>query len=132
MAGNLNYFEIPADDAERAKGFWASLFGWEFRDQPADVPYAMAQAGDLGVGLYETDDDRGLWAYFYVDDLDPAVRQVEELGGKVAQPGPGGRGRLVRPLRGHRGQQVRPVPDGRIRRVGQSQTSKPSTTASRP
>jgi predicted enzyme related to lactoylglutathione lyase len=87
MAGNLNYFEIPAEDADRARGFWGSLFGWEFRDQPASVPYAMAQAGDLGVGLYESE-ERGLWAYFYVDDLDSAARQVEELGGKVRDKGP--------------------------------------------
>jgi predicted enzyme related to lactoylglutathione lyase len=87
VAGNLNYFEIPAKDAGRAKSFWSSLFGWEFRDQPATVPYSMAQSDDLGVGLYESE-DRGLWAYFYVDDLESAVAQVQELGGKVRDKGP--------------------------------------------
>jgi predicted enzyme related to lactoylglutathione lyase len=87
MRANLNYVEIPAGDAERAERFWSSLFGWQFQSQQAEVSYAMATAEDLGVGLYQSD-DRGLWAYFYVDDLESSVGQVQELGGTVRDKGP--------------------------------------------
>jgi uncharacterized protein len=87
VKANLNYIEIPAENAERAQAFWSSLFGWEFTSQPAEVPYSMAQSEDLGVGLYQSD-DRGLWAYFFVDDLEKSVGQVEELGGTIRDKGP--------------------------------------------
>jgi len=87
MAANLNYMEIAADDAERAQGFWSSLFGWEFRSQPGELPYAMAQAEDLGIGLYKGEQP-GLWPYFYVDDLDTNAESVEKLGGKIRDRGP--------------------------------------------
>ena len=88
MSGKLDYVEIPAEDTERAQGFWSSLFGWEFNAYPGELPYVMAQVeSGQGVGLYRSD-DRGLWAYFYVDDLDEHVQRVEELGGKVRDRGP--------------------------------------------
>jgi uncharacterized protein len=31
MAGNLVHFELPAQNASRAKEFWSSLFGWTFQ-----------------------------------------------------------------------------------------------------
>lgn len=88
MSGNLNYVEIPAEDSERAQGFWSSLFGWQFNAYSGDFPYVMTQTeGGQGIGLYRSD-DLGLWAYFYVDDLDEHVRRVEELGGRVRDRGP--------------------------------------------
>ena len=37
MAGNLMHFEIPAENAQRARSFWSSLFGWTFREWSGPV-----------------------------------------------------------------------------------------------
>jgi predicted enzyme related to lactoylglutathione lyase len=90
MAGNVTHFEIRADDAERAQGFWSSLLGWQFNSMPGEFSYAMADTGNgLTAGLYKSDSaDRGLLVYFAVDDLDAAVKKVGELGGKPGEKGP--------------------------------------------
>ncbi len=87
MAGKLRYIEIAAEDAERAHGFWSGLFGWRFNATPGELPYSMAEGDGFGIGLYRSDDP-AIWAYFHVDDLEASARQVEELGGRVADKGP--------------------------------------------
>ena len=32
MAGSLVHFELPSEDATRAKRFWGGVFGWTFND----------------------------------------------------------------------------------------------------
>jgi predicted enzyme related to lactoylglutathione lyase len=32
MAGSLVHFELPSEDAARAKQFWSEVFGWTFKD----------------------------------------------------------------------------------------------------
>jgi len=34
--GNIAYFEIPADDVERARKFYMSVFGWDIRKVPME------------------------------------------------------------------------------------------------
>lgn len=68
--------------------FWRSLFGWRFSDwEGASLPYSLIDTdGGPNGGMYETEAlERGLIAYFSVDDVDEAVRRVEELGGTVVQ-----------------------------------------------
>ena len=36
------HFEVPADDLERAKKFYASTFGWQLQDMP-DMGYVIAR-----------------------------------------------------------------------------------------
>ena len=91
MAGNLTHFEIRADDADRAQNFWSSLLGWQFNSMPVgESQYAMADTGDgLTAGLYKDDSgDRGLIVYFDVEDIQAALAQVGELGGKPGERAP--------------------------------------------
>ena len=37
MKNPIVHFEIPADDTERAKDFYAKTFGWEINKFPIDV-----------------------------------------------------------------------------------------------
>jgi uncharacterized protein len=88
VEGRLVHFEIRAADKRRAMAFWRSLFGWRFSDWEGEsLPYSLIETGGgPNGGMYETDaPERGLIAYFSVDDLDEAVRRVEELGGAVVQ-----------------------------------------------
>ena len=49
MAGKLVHFELPAADAERAKGFWSGVFGWEFGDSAMPgIEYYMVSLAKVG------------------------------------------------------------------------------------
>jgi uncharacterized protein len=94
MAGKLVHFELPAQDAARARGFWSSLFGWEFQDSGMpDIEYHMVRTGeDQGGAVYPADDEkRGVIVYFDTDDIDASISRVRELDGSAddKQPIPG-------------------------------------------
>ncbi len=38
MAGSLVHFELPSEDASRAKQFWSGVFGWTFNDPGRTQP----------------------------------------------------------------------------------------------
>jgi hypothetical protein len=89
--GDLGHFEIPADDIERAKRFYAELFGWEFKAEDAMPDYhgfttpslevrAGGAIGKRGEGL--GDQPR---QYISVDNVEETLRRVPELGGIVIQ-----------------------------------------------
>ena len=94
MPGKLVWFEMPAQDAQRAKSFYGSLFGWEF--QKADVPgieYHMFD-GEPGGAVYPSQSgERGPVVYFGSEDIDADAARVRELGGsaedKLPIPGVG-------------------------------------------
>jgi predicted enzyme related to lactoylglutathione lyase len=95
------HFEIPADDTTRAKQFWGSLFGVEFKTYEGPIEYHMFQNDDqTGGGLYPRQEgEQGLITYFAVDDIDAARAKVQKLGGtsedKAPVPGMGWYARAV-------------------------------------
>jgi predicted enzyme related to lactoylglutathione lyase len=89
--GDFTHIEIPADEPERAKSFYAGLFGWGFQDVPGFERYHLftTPAGENGVGgaigkRGETAPSR-LRAYIGVDSVDETLRKVTELGGTVIE-----------------------------------------------
>jgi uncharacterized protein len=85
MAGDLVYFVIQADDAERAKEFYGSLFGWEFSE--GNVPGGFNIEGPTPPGgIFGGGSGASPSVYFGVDDIDAAVAQVRELGGEAGEP----------------------------------------------
>jgi len=94
MAGAVVHFEIPADDPERAQGFYREAFGWNLMEMP-EMNYTMASTGPvddqsmpsepgfINGGMFErTEALRGPMLTIDVDDLDAALKTVESLGGK--------------------------------------------------
>jgi len=95
------HFEIQADDLERAKAFYADVFGWTYDDWSAVTgsPYWGVHTGDpAGPGI-----DGGLMARpapaagagsganaailtMGVDDYDATAAVIESAGGQVALP----------------------------------------------
>jgi predicted enzyme related to lactoylglutathione lyase len=92
MSGRVVHFEIPYDDQERARQFYADVFGWTV--SPLDgMRYLLATTGPsdegppsepgyINGGLIE----RGLpvrtpLVGLLVDDIDASLEQVERLGG---------------------------------------------------
>ena len=56
MEGQLVHFELPAEDAGRAKEFWKSLFGWKFREWTGPVEYHMLEGLEPGGAIYPSED----------------------------------------------------------------------------
>lgn len=85
MAGRLVHFELPAEDIDRAQGFYEQLFGWSFQGAGTPFPYRMTEAGGEPAGAIYKNEGRapGVIVYFDVDDIDAHVARVRELGGRA-------------------------------------------------
>ena len=47
MSGKVVHFEIPFDNAERAKAFYFAAFGWELTSMPG-MDYTIVETGPSG------------------------------------------------------------------------------------
>lgn len=96
MANNISHFSIHADDLERAKAFYESVFGWTI--EPWGPPdFFMIRTGpedDAGIhgSLQKRDGARaegGLSAFectVGVADIDPIIAAIESHGGTITHP----------------------------------------------
>ena len=44
MSGRIVHFELPYDDAERARSFYGGVFGWDIQSYPG-MEYSMVSTG---------------------------------------------------------------------------------------
>jgi len=91
MPGQIVHIEIPADDTEKGRAFWGSLFGWTFESFPGGPgEYHMTRlAEQQGAAITNMEPGkRGTRAYFDVDDIRAGVARVNELGGEAGDPMP--------------------------------------------
>lgn len=93
MSGRVVHFEIPFDDADRAKRFYSEAFGWSITDIP-ELHYTIvttgvvdddgfpAEPGYIGGGMLkrESPADRPVIT-IDVADIDEALATIERLGG---------------------------------------------------
>ena len=93
------HFEIPADDAERAKAFYSTVFDWEMQDFP-DMQYTIMMTtpideqsqrpttpGAINGGLMSRSKDTPTPVITIgVDSVDEALKKVEAEGGTVITP----------------------------------------------
>jgi len=87
MAGNIVHFEINAKDANRAKRFYSSLFGWKFKDSEIPgIEYYVIDGANPGGAINPMQQDAGPVVYFDTDDIDVAVQyqRTSAAGGAVA------------------------------------------------
>jgi uncharacterized protein len=97
MAGRVVHFEIPYDDGDRARRFYAEAFGWQLQEMP-DLQYTMVSTGPVteegmpsepgfvNGGMF----DRAAAGEINkpvltidVDDIDATWKSIEQLGGKA-------------------------------------------------
>lgn len=89
----IGYFEIQADDLDKAKSFYSEIFGWKFVKDP-NIPieyYRIEMAGVYG-GLLPRpapvpNTPAGTNAFvcsMEVADFDATAKKIIELGGQVA------------------------------------------------
>jgi predicted enzyme related to lactoylglutathione lyase len=82
MSSSVVWFELPAADTNRAREFYARLFGWTFErfdDQDYHLTY------EAGGAVYGASGEQGVLAYFGVEDIDAAIARVRELGGEAGE-----------------------------------------------
>ena len=85
------HFEISADEAERAVGFYRSVFGWEFRHLggPRDYWLVTTGPGDepgINGGVFRREGPVNFVNTVKVDSVDEYVSKVEAGGGRVVVP----------------------------------------------
>ena len=83
MAGNIVHFEINAKDANRAKRFYSSLFGWKYKDsEMPGMEYYVIDGANPGGAINPNTQDPGPVVYFDTDNIDASIGKVRDLGGK--------------------------------------------------
>jgi len=95
------HFEIPADDLERAKKFYGSVFDWQLETMPmADGEYTVVRTtpvdentqmptepGSINGGMMQRDERTPSPVITIdVDAIDEALREIEALGGSTVTP----------------------------------------------
>lgn len=98
MDSRVTHFEIPYDDAARAKSFYQKAFGWHILDMPefdytsvstgpAGPDGMPAEAGFIGGGMTQRSDSvKHPVITIDVADIDAAIAAVTEAGGSVVAP----------------------------------------------
>jgi predicted enzyme related to lactoylglutathione lyase len=86
--------EFPADDTERARGFWSALLGAPLQPREAEAGEGWQtqppSSPGTAVGVHERGRGPGdsfSLPYFEVPDLAAALERVPVLGGTVVHPG---------------------------------------------
>lgn len=94
---NIAFFQIPADNVDRAKHFYHSLLGWNIAptrtpmDPPMmasvqfqDIITGNAKEGTMNMGLlYKRQMTEPIINFVTVDDIDKILAKVEKLGGRI-------------------------------------------------
>jgi uncharacterized protein len=98
MSGRVVHFEIPADDVERAKGFYRDAFGWNLNPMPemnytivsttpTDESGMPTEPGSINGGMMQREQPLGSPVIVLdVDDIDKSLEKVESLGGSTVVP----------------------------------------------
>jgi hypothetical protein len=90
-----SYFEIQADDTQRASRFYADIFGWKFaKAEGLPIEYWRIETNGLRGGLLKRPAktppaEYGTNAFvcsIEIEDFDQAAQKIAGLGGKVALP----------------------------------------------
>jgi len=96
---SVTHFDIPAEDVERAKAFYAKAFGWQINQVP-NMDYFMISTTDsdekgmpknpgaINGGMFKKTGKPDEFYSITVDvpSVDASIKKVEEAGGKVVMP----------------------------------------------
>lgn len=89
----VSYFEIQAANLDRAKDFYAKVFGWHFiKDDTIPIPYWRIEMAGLYGGLLQRQVTEPASRYgtnafvcsIQVDNFDKMTKSIIENGGRIA------------------------------------------------
>lgn len=97
MTGRVVHFEVPYDDADRARTFYAEVFGWAIQPVP-EFDYNFVQTGPVGQdgmasepgyiggGMFRRQPPVGQPVItIEVDDIDAALASIAQRGGATVR-----------------------------------------------
>lgn len=100
------HFEMPAKDRKRVADFYTKAFGWKMNQLGPDMGnYIVAQTaetdennmvktpGTINGGFWETQEAAPPHVVIAVEDIEAAMKNVEEAGGKLLD-GMSGKGKI--------------------------------------
>jgi predicted enzyme related to lactoylglutathione lyase len=95
MSARVVHFEVPYDDADRARGFYRDVFGWQIQPMP-EMQYNIVSTGPvsdegmptepgyIGGGMMQRQDAVGTPVIVLeVDDIDATLATVGANGGST-------------------------------------------------
>ncbi|MBM3329046.1 MAG: VOC family protein [Calditrichaeota bacterium] len=88
----VNYFELQADNPERAMAFYEQAFGWRFSKSPMGQNYWMFEAGPKdeagsnGGMMRREFPGHGNLITIFVDSVDNTLERIRNAGGEVLHP----------------------------------------------
>lgn len=94
----VSWFEMPADDIERASTFYNTVFGWNTPPMGSDGVYALTTSADnfgnpteiggINGGIHRRagTSDAGPVVNISVENIDDALNEIVAAGGRVVQP----------------------------------------------
>jgi hypothetical protein len=90
-SANIIWFEIPADNPDRAKKFYGSLFGWKIEPMPGMTDYWHIDTGGAddtpdGGMLTRKHPQQPITNYVNVPSVTRAMAKVQKLGGTICKP----------------------------------------------
>ncbi len=85
------HFEIPADDVQRAKKFYSTVFGWKVEKWEGPQDYWLIETGPkeqpgINGGMYKRQAQGGYVNTVDVPSLEEAIGMVTRAGGKIVLP----------------------------------------------
>ena len=86
----LKLIEFPADDPDRALGFWGKLLGVPLEPRTAEQGQGWQSESGPAIGIHPRGRGPGdtfSLPYFEVEDMATALESVAALGGTVIHPG---------------------------------------------
>lgn len=98
MSGRVVHFEVPYDDADRARSFYRDVFDWQIQEMP-DMQYTIVSTGPaddtgmpsepgfIGGGMMQRAAPATTPVItLMVDDIDATLAEVGKHGGSTAAP----------------------------------------------
>lgn len=98
MDHTVVHFEIPAENVEKIKKFYSSVFGWKIEKSPMPMDYWLIQTVPLdekgmplrpgingGIFVKENPELKPV-NYISVESVDESIQKVKAAGGKIIQP----------------------------------------------
>jgi len=90
-AASIVWFEIPADDPERAKAFYGKLFGWKIQAIPGMTDYSHIdtsgpEASPDGGLMKRMHPAHTITNYVGVPSVTKFMAKVVKLGGTICKP----------------------------------------------
>ncbi len=99
------WFEVPADNVERARKFYGTLFGWKIEKFPGGMEYWHIDTGGAdatpdGGMMKRQHPQHGITTYISVPSVEKFMVKVQKLGGNLHAQDGGAADGLLRRLPG--------------------------------